>query len=375
MKHRLPNVAHIKWGKNMRWRATVSVEGKTHNGPVRETQEEAYADAQGIKATRAAISERGARTLGEALSLVTDDADFRGVAPLSVEGVYAAPGRSILRYIPPSTPMRAISVETVCDLVRRSLKDGRSTVTVKKGYLRVLRLAFKFAKVPSPVEEARKLMATALKDTPPIPKWFEPAEFGRLLQRVRDVERGDAQRVHDLIAVLGYTGIRSGEFSRVRVRDVEIDRAHLHVRTAKDRRRPRTQPLPAQVIPCLRRLCFGLKADEPLVTGSELNHSMYRYQKLLSEPRLNGRAIRHSYGTGLVMQGATLPEVRDLLGHHPHSRATNRYLHSLESHRQAAVTRLSDAYESGEPSSSSAGEPSSSSAYGAEGTEESPPDQ
>lgn len=54
------------------------------------------------------------------------------------------------------------------------------------------------------------------------------------------------------------------------------------------------------------------------------------------------RRFRHTYATRLVESGATLPDVRALMGHHPTSTVTLRYFHSDPSRLRDAVERAFD---------------------------------
>lgn len=346
-RRNFPNIGPIWSGGRWKWRARVQVGHLRKVGSLHDTQQAAYEDSCQLRRTTPAMYDDGGPTFAEALEGTADDARARGVKELSVQGMYAEPGRAILALnaIPPERQLRDVSVDDVCALARSALAAGRAPITVKRSYLRVVHRAFTLAELPSPVKRARERLAGPLTVTPARSKWFSPEEFGRLAERIRAHSHREAAFCYDAVMVMGFTGIRSGEFCRVRKLDVDQENAHLHIRTAKDRRRPRAQPVPPAAMPSLIRLVAKLERGETIIQPRMLNRMFTRWQRFLEEPRLCGRALRHTYASGLLQLGATFAEVRDLMGHHPHSQVTSRYVHSGEGHRREAVNRLAGAYE------------------------------
>lgn len=345
-----PYVTPVRSGGKWKWRARVRVGSKVRVSPVRELEESAYNDACKLLETRTRAVSGQPTTIAEALALVIRNAEESGIEPDSVDGSYRNQANAIVRWLDPRLPIAAVTEERVCHLIRCALAAGRAPVTVSKHYLRVLSAALRAAGYgDEPVKTASQRMRMSLRAIDPIRNWFPPDELADLLRRVREYEGPrpipTQGRSADIMELVAMTGIRTLELSRVRVGDVDLERGELHVRWAKDRRRPRVHPLPPRTVECACRLVEGRRASEPLIRGGvpALDHMYSAWKKRLELPKLNGRTLRRSFGSGLDLLGASLATVRDGLGHAPHSTVTSRYLRTSHEILRAAVIRLSDA--------------------------------
>ena len=163
--------------------------------------------------------------------------------------------------------------------------------------------------IPSPVPQARKDCKHLMVYAPPVMPWFEPDRIRDIIQRIRRYVSKKTltkrERHADLITILAYTGVRSGECSRVRVQDVDFERRLMQIRMARVKSRPRAVPLRGQALDAARRSVAGRERHEVLVTTRELDAMFEKWRERLNEPDLNGRALRHSYATGLLLTGAT----------------------------------------------------------------------
>lgn len=349
-----PYIRAIWSGGTWKWRAVVQAGARQRVGTLRASQEAAYDDARLLRVAGEAAARGLPQTLGEGLERAVLEAEASGVTAATVNGAYRAPAVAVLKFLGPRTALRAIDADEVCKFITRTLAAGRKPTTLKNSYLRLLRLALEAGGLSGePVRVATRRMRTALKDRPELSAWFSPDEVGVLLARIRTYE-GDRpiptrERHADLIEVVVCTGIRSAELARVLVGDFNAARGTLAVREAKDVRRPREQPLPPNAVDCLRRLTAGRKSTDPLVPGGmrALNAMYERWKKRLDEPRLNGRALRRSYGSGLDLIGASKATIKDGLGHHPNSSQTDRYLRSQHGILRDAVTRLAERFDAG----------------------------
>lgn len=84
--------------------------------------------------------------------------------------------------------------------------------------------------------------------------------------------------------------------------------------------------------------------DAPVLPGGQdyLRLMLRRWRKRLDEPRLNGRALRHSLGTTLHALGVSMPDAMAWMGHSTTS-SHIRYLHAAQSRQRRAAELLTEA--------------------------------
>lgn len=334
-KRRLPNVESI-WSDNQwKWRARKKTLGHSMVGPLRLTQKEAYKDLDSLIVAQKAPG--AVWTLAEALEAVALDAEQRQVAKLSVKNKYRAPAKFILEHWwAGETPLRSITAHEMQWAIGKALKHGRSPVTIRKGYCGLMSRAFKIAKLDNPVPEALHNMAAQLKATAPEMNFFKLEEIdelrGKMLGWVgKQGPAKTALRDWSIFNLVACTGIRMYELSRVKRGDVEDDFTGIQIAEAKVKSQPRYAPVPQRAQESLQVLCKGKKKTSLLVGKPPLLNSICeRWKSRLGEPRLNLRALRHTYGTELIRRGVDFASVRRLMGHGFRSNETARYLHAIE---------------------------------------------
>lgn len=134
--------------------------------------------------------------------------------------------------------------------------------------------------------------------------------------------------------IAAYAGARVIEISRLHREHITVDRTQLHGKRDKLRRVP-THPLVWQAV---RGLPPG-----PLVPGRDSDGDYLslrlRQEYLRLGVNVTAHQLRHWYGTTLVANGATLDEVRDLMGH-TNLRTTLGYVLVASPRLRAAVHRL-----------------------------------
>lgn len=153
------------------------------------------------------------------------------------------------------------------------------------------------------------------------------------------------------------TGLRLGELAALRWTDIDLERGVLHVRrswyrgaiTTPKGGRPRAVDLPVSALEPLRRaprlaicdLVFP-NTDGSVVTRDQLKAPWERVSKAALLPRTTPHDARHSYASQLVIAGARLDAVQQLLGH-TDIRVTMRYAHLAPGERARAVALLDGA--------------------------------
>ncbi|MCA9709639.1 MAG: site-specific integrase [Myxococcales bacterium] len=167
-----------------------------------------------------------------------------------------------------------------------------------------------------------------------------------------------------MVPVALWSGLRLGELRGLRWDDVDLVAARLHVRQAADDRnelhppksgRARVVDLPKRAVAVLRehrhrRGPFVFCREDGSILGQGLCGKKREGGPLVSIcgtaglRRIGWHALRHTYASHLVMRGATLMEVRELLGHSSLD-MTMRYAHLSPTARKAAVALLDEGAE------------------------------
>ncbi len=195
-----------------------------------------------------------------------------------------------------------------------------------------------------------------------IPKfrWMKlpPASFRYLefdeAERLLGAARGDVeQQWHAMILLALSTGMRQGELLAVQWDDIDLVAGRLLVRRSVTRGvvgtpksgRNREIPLNSRVLAELRRfrhlrgpLVF-CNEDGSLLTKNQCRRPLRRLQRKAALVELGWHDLRHSFASHLVMRGAPMKAVQELLGHST-MEMTMRYAHLSPSVRKDAVELL-----------------------------------
>ena len=109
---------------------------------------------------------------------------------------------------------------------------------------------------------------------------------------------------------------------------------------------PRSIPVTGQAFDVLRSHAKVIRRDTPLVFPRadgrqpiDIRHSWYAALKLAGIDNFRWHDLRHSVASYLAMNGATLLEIADVLGHRQIS-MVKRYSHLSESHMRDVLDRM-----------------------------------
>jgi integrase len=169
-------------------------------------------------------------------------------------------------------------------------------------------------------------------------RWLTPEEAAKLLEKCRAQNNPN---LVDLVELALYTGMRQGEL--LGLTWDRVDRARgvvLLERTKSGRRREVPLNGPADAI-LARRAADGPR--DGLVFGTQSWYAFRGHWEAAVEAAgledFRFHDLRHTFASWAVQRGATLPELKDLLGHSSLAMVM-RYAHLSPEHLRSAVARL-----------------------------------
>ncbi|MDO9591132.1 MAG: site-specific integrase, partial [Microcella sp.] len=190
--------------------------------------------------------------------------------------------------------------------------------------------------------------------------YLSHAQVGALVR-----QSGDSSA---LVAFLAYTGLRWGEATALRVRDVDMLRRRVsvvenavrigsvvHVGSPKSHR-ARSVPFPAFLSEAIARECEG-KTREQLVFGDGVTHVRATYGERgwwaraiaacqtddADFPRITPHDLRHTAASLAISAGANVKAVQAMLGHASATMTLDTYADLFDDDLEAVATRLDEA--------------------------------
>jgi len=167
-------------------------------------------------------------------------------------------------------------------------------------------------------------------------RWLTPEEATRLLHACRESRNAD---LTDLVEFAMFTGLRRGEALMLTWYRVDRARGVILLETTKNKRR-REVPLNSRADAVLARRS---PKDSGLVFGTKnWDHFRSAWENAVERAKLSDfhyHDLRHTFASWAVEGGATLQEVKDLLGHRSLAMVL-RYSHLSPEHLRSAVARL-----------------------------------
>lgn len=156
-----------------------------------------------------------------------------------------------------------------------------------------------------------------------------------------------ADHIKPLVLLAMNTGLRRGELFHLKWTDVDLVRAQLTVRAAGAKSaKVRHVPLNREALDTLKgwQEATGRKIGHVFIgrTGGRLDNIKKGWAGVLDDAKLGDfhfHDLRHHFASRLVMAGADLYVVKELLGHATIA-MTERYAHLAPEHKAAAVALL-----------------------------------
>jgi integrase/recombinase XerD len=168
------------------------------------------------------------------------------------------------------------------------------------------------------------------------PKFLRPHEVKQLFESL-SVNSAKELRTYVMVHLAYTLGLRPCEICRITLDDIAFKKAQLNVEDRKNTQ-PLTLPIPEQTLKAIvaymvggrpnsqdRHLILSLAAPYgpivPGLVGRYIQQAMHK-AKLSSTPYW----LRHSYAQHLLSSGASIYEVKQMLGHR-HIESSRKYLH------------------------------------------------
>ncbi len=149
--------------------------------------------------------------------------------------------------------------------------------------------------------------------------------------------------LYPIVVVALSTGARRGELLNLRWKDVDFPRGFIRLEETKNRER-RAVPLTSHAMEVMRGLASIRKIDDDRVFPFKFGVGSLRasWEQALIEAKIDDfrfHDLRHTAASYLAMNGATLAEIAEVLGHKT-LQMVKRYAHLTEQHTSRVVERM-----------------------------------
>lgn len=175
----------------------------------------------------------------------------------------------------------------------------------------------------------------------------EPAQFEQMLVEIETSGAGQARHCADLVRFLAFSGCRLSEARQVTWVDVDHDRGHIVVRSAKVRRTSNASDSRfVPIIPPMSDLLLRLQTGNPASTDrvcvlGECQKSLTRACARIGVSRITHHDLRHLFATRCIEAGVDIPTVSRWLGHSDGGALAMRtYGHLRQQHSQEMAQRV-----------------------------------
>lgn len=182
-----------------------------------------------------------------------------------------------------------------------------------------------------------------------LPNFLMDSEPERLLRAAT------TNRDRVMLLMLLYCGLRVSEVTKLKCGDLDMANRRLFVREGKGKK-DRVVPIPKKIVGQVRAWLHGRDEGNPTAPvfpsprgGHLTTRAVQLMFKRLAQSaglpnataarRVNPHKFRHAYATRLLRSGASVYEVKELLGHSSIA-VTETYLHATADELERAADRL-----------------------------------
>lgn len=320
----------VRHGDKFRYRLTV--DGKRRNSRVFDTPEQAYAALEQARKVVALTTKRV--TLADGFQRVLD----RGGIRQGTVDQYEEKHKILAREIGDDTGLLAITEDRLLDYVKkREATVSAATITKELVMLnRIFRVCEDDGLIDvNPVPRFRRKYSGRLRTRKRPPKWVSPEEFDEVYARMLawEPQRGtaaDLERDRLIPLTLYHTGLRRAELGRLRVEDVDLSAAVIHV---DGKTGDATVPISRRLLPVLARYIEG-RTGLAVGTTDDVARSFRRWQQRLGidwTPHM----MRHGLGSLLAKTKAHSSVIQAALRHRTQEMASHYQSVALDAVRAA----------------------------------------
>ncbi len=244
---------------------------------------------------------------------------------------------------------RAIGLQPVMDVTparlaacRDELARARSPGTVNQ-YLRTLSHAFSVAMREWGWLETNPLRRVQyLQEPRGRVRFLNDTERPRLLAAC---EASPNRMLYPVVMLALATGARKRELLSLTWQQLDFGRALMTLDDTKNSE-PRSIPITGQALDVIRTHAKVIRLDTPLVfpradgrRPMDIRHAWYRALREAEIDDFRFHDLRHSTASYLAMNGASLVEIADVLGHKTLA-MVKRYAHLSEGHTRSVLDRM-----------------------------------
>jgi integrase len=176
-------------------------------------------------------------------------------------------------------------------------------------------------------------------------RYLDDDERCRLLEACR---QSSNRMLHTIVVLALATGCRKMELLGLTWPQVDLGRAMITLLDTKNGK-PRSIPLTGLAIEAMREHARVRRIDTPLLFPRadgrrpiDIRHAWYTALEQAGIDDFHFHDLRHSTASYLAMNGATLVEIADILGHRTLS-MVKRYAHLSEGHTRGVLERMTSA--------------------------------
>jgi integrase len=176
-------------------------------------------------------------------------------------------------------------------------------------------------------------------------RFLSDDERDRLLKVCKETEH---THLYSIVVLALSTGMRSSEIMNLKLPDVDLKRGMVTLHDTKNGER-RSVPLTNLALELITKLGKVRRLDTQLLFHSptkpkqpvEIRPTWYRAMKKADIADFRFHDLRHSAASYLAMNGATTPEIAEVLGHKT-LHMVKRYAHLSESHTHSVVASMNE---------------------------------
>ena len=228
---------------------------------------------------------------------------------------------------------------------RDILSRSRANSTVNR-YLAALSHALTFSvKELGWLDESPMRKVSKPKEPRGRVRFLSENERASLLDACKD---STSKYLYIVVVLALSTGARKMELLSLTWRDVDLQRAIIYIQDSKNGD-CRTLPLTGYALQLMRQHVTAQRIDTPLLfpgprTGTKplsIRTAWLSAVKRAGIENFTFHDLRHSAASYMLMSGATLGEIGEILGHRNYE-TTRKYVHQSESHTRGVVERMNE---------------------------------